>query len=390
MNAAHLRDEVEQLLCAWNAYELSIGASPVVDYDCRPVRDKAETVPGRVYTYRELKRVEEAAISAGRDELARRIDCHLAYLEALLGTRRPLGEYVRRTQGCGSEGWSPEYVSRRGEEARKAVEARGISWGPETWLDLQRSEEKLAPEQVADAIREAARLCEPSVRALTGTDAAYTLAIETDNVDAYWEYWLDGVGQNARLRLNMRNARFTDVQARQFALHEVLGHALQSASYSARCVREEVPWVRILSVHAEHQVMLEGLAQALPFFVASDDEALMARVKLDYYLQLAYAELHLAVNNGVNVLDCVRRAKSRTPFWTDERIGRAISDRSNDPILRSYHWAYPAGADWFVSLAESGDPEAVRTVLSAAYRDPLTPADLMRLWPSGPPIGGEA
>jgi hypothetical protein len=51
-------------------------------------------------------------------------------------------------------------------------------------------------------------------------------------VDAYWAYWLDGAGQRVRLRLNMPNATFTKVQARQFALHEVLGHGLQGASIS--------------------------------------------------------------------------------------------------------------------------------------------------------------
>lgn len=79
-------------------------------------------------------------------------------------------------------------------------------------------------------------------------------------MDAYWSYWLDGSGQDVRLRLNLKNAPVTEVRARQFALHEVLGHGLQSASLAARCQHDDVPWVRLLSVHAPHQVMLEGRA----------------------------------------------------------------------------------------------------------------------------------
>jgi hypothetical protein len=388
LNVANLRDEIERLLCSWNTYEVSIDAPAVIDYDCRPSRDTADPIRGRVHAYRELDRLRGQAMAIGANDLARRTDCHLAYVGALLGERLPLDDFVKRTQGCETLGWSDEYVAWRGEQARKAVEALGISWGRDTWRDLLQSERNLTADEIPDALREAANKFEPIVRSVTGTQAPYDLTIETADVDAYWEYWLDGSGKDARLRLNMRNASFTDVQARQFALHEVLGHALQSASYSARCLTEDVPWVRILSVHAEHQVLLEGLAQALPLIVAPDDEPLLAHVRLDYYLQLVRAELHVAINNQTTISDCVRHGKARAPFWPDEGIGRLLADRSNDSLLRSYQWAYPAGADWFINLAETDDAETISAVHNAAYRDPLTPQQLMDLWPSGPPIGG--
>jgi hypothetical protein len=177
------------------------------------------------------------------------------------------------------------------------------------------------------------------------------------------------------------------VRARQFALHEVLGHGLQCASLAARCQEVDVPWVRLLSVHAPYQVMLEGLAQVMPLFVTPDDAALEARVRLDHYAQLVRAELHLAINNGATVRECVGHARARVPYWTDEDIGNELSDRGTDPLLRSYLWSYPAGIDWFVALAEA-DPTAIRKVLHAAYREPLTPTDLVALWPAGPAVGG--
>ena len=374
--STNLRDEIERVLVAWDAHEVSVGAPPVIDYDCRPVRDSADAI-GRVHAYQELQRLHADADG----ELASRIDCHIAYLGALLGERQPLGEYVRRTQGCEVSAWSDEYVAWRGEQARAAMANLGISWGTTTRDDLLDAENTLTTGETPAALRAAADEYEPSIRKATGTTAEYTLTIETADVDAYWAYWLDGAGKNARLRLNMRNARFTDVQARQFALHEILGHALQSASYSARCVDEDVPWVRLLSVHANHQMLLEGLAQAWPLFVAADDEALVAHVKLDHYLQLVRAELHLAINDGVSVADCLAHAKARVPFWTAEAVGRTLTDRGADTMLRSYQWAYPAGVDWFVTLAETNDTETIADVLTAAYRRPLTPQDLQRLRP---------
>jgi hypothetical protein len=56
-------------------------------------------------------------------------------------------------------------------------------------------------------------------------------------------------------------------------------------------------------------------------------------------------------------------------------------------ITSSYLWSYPAGLDWFVNLAESGETVAEH-IIQTAYKRPLTPNDLAALWPDGPPIGG--
>jgi hypothetical protein len=192
------------------------------------------------------------------------------------------------------------------------------------------------------------------------------------------------------MRINSRRANFTDIQARQFALHEILGHGLQCASYAQSCQRLDVPWIRVTSVHAQQQVLLEGLAQALPLFVCPDDRPLIARVRLAHYLELIRANLHLAINDGVSVPECVALAKTHAPFWTEDVVGDMLADRGANPLLRTYLWAYPAGIDWFIRLAAEGPKETIQTLIRAAYRSPLTPDELSALWPEGPAIGGEA
>src|SRR5690242_5784608 len=206
-----------------------------------------------------------------------------------------------------------------------------------------------------------------------GTSAPFTLRVETTNLNAYWAYWTDGTGQDVRVRLNMKQAQFTKVLARQFALHEVLGHGLKGASYAQECaINESIPWVRLLSVHTQQQILLEGLAQALPLFVTPDDKLLITRVRLDHYTQLVRASLHVALNHGSPIDDCVKYAKAHVPYWRNDDIADALTDRSADPLLRSYLWAYPAGIDWFVNLADANTPEA-SSILRSAYRSPLTP-----------------
>jgi hypothetical protein len=263
-----------------NQHEIGRGAPAVIDFDFHPSDREPPTPADRLTTFQKLselvQREQEPAV-------VQRITADLAYLRALMGERSLLDDYIRATQGCPAAGWPAEHVTAKGELARDRVEALGVRWGRTTTTDLAEAEGRIAVDAAPDAIREAAEEYEPAVRRVTGSGAPYDLTIEKASVDAYWVYWLDGAGQQVRLRLNMRNATFTKVQARQFALHEVLGHGLQSASIAVRCATEDVPWVRLSSVHGPQQVLLEGLAQAMPLFVAPDDEALSARVRLDHW-----------------------------------------------------------------------------------------------------------
>jgi hypothetical protein len=75
------------------------------------------------------------------------------------------------------------------------------------------------------------------------------------------------------------------------------------------------------------------------------------------------------------------------PYWINEDIADLLTRTGSDPLLRSYLCAYPAGIYWFVNLADANTTEQLLSA-QAAYRDPLTPAQLARLWPSGPTFGG--
>jgi hypothetical protein len=383
-----LREEIEATLRAWNAYELGRGSPAVIDFDCHPTDTPPDPAGNRLQVYRRLTELRVRAERTGDDRLAARLGADLAYCGALLGERLRFADYIRATQGCSAAGWQDGYITARADQARTALAALGIAWGPDTGKNLIALEGPIDTADAPDAIRQAAEEFEPAVRHAVASTAPFELAIETADVDAYWSYWLDGAGHRVRLRLNLRTATFTKIAARQFALHEVLGHGLQGASWSARAAAEDVPWVRMSSVHAQQQVLLEGLAQAFPLFIAPDDQTLMTRVRLDHYSQLVRGELHLALNQGATITELADHARFRVPWWTDAQIADILTDRGANPQLRSYQWAYPAGFDWFTNLAKTDDPATKIGILHAAYRDPLTPDDLRALWPDGPTIGG--
>jgi hypothetical protein len=376
---------LEQVLRGWHRYETERGNSPVIDFDCAPA--PAPAALGRLEALRSLRSLLDRARETDDGPLVREIQAQLAYLSTLLGEHLALDAYVRRTQGCGTRGWPADYVTERGDEARRLLADAGIAWGPNTAHDLNRAEGIITAEAAAEAVSREAASFEPRVRTAVGATAPYDLTIEAVRVDAYWSYWLDGAGRTVRLRINLERAAFTVVQARLFALHEVLGHGLQSAGFHAAFARGKQEWLPLLTVHSPCQVVLEGLAQSLPLFVAAADHQLMTRVRLEHYLQLVCAELHLAINSGVSADACAAHAVSRVPFWDDTQIADMLADRGADPLLRTYLWAYPAGFDWFMALAEA-PPATAADVLRAAYHRPLHPADLADLWPDGPVIGG--
>jgi len=385
-----LRDQVETVLRSWNDHEIDRGAPPVVDYDCHP-QSAAGVKPAssRVAVRRELARLRVEAPTDAPAAVVDRISASLAYLDALLGARVPLADYIRTTQGCGAAGWSDEYIESARVRAVAALGQLGVPWDGETARALGDTEGAVPAADAADVIQEYARELERDVRRFTDADAPFRVTVEHVDLDVYWAYWLDGAGADVRLRINGRNAMFTEVQARQFALHELLGHGLQCASYAEECRTHDVPWVRMTSVHAQQQVLLEGLAQAMPLFLRPDDEPLIARVRLAHYVELVRSKLHLAVNTSTSIPECIDLARSLVPFWSDAQIGSMLTDRGADPLLRSYLWSYPAGLDWFVRLADEAPHETAREVFRAAYRSPLAPTALAGLWPEGPTVGGD-
>ncbi len=383
----HLRDAVEEVLRRWHALEQSRGEAPVIDFDCAPPADKPSPFDNRFAALDDLTRLRIEADTQHQPVLKTQLNAHIAYLCALLGQQLPLDEYISLTQGCAARGWTQDYIEQRAWIAREALGSLGISWDEHTWTNLGAMSEQLPAAGVSFAIAEYAGKYESSIRRLVDTDADFNLTIEDVEVDAYWSYWLDGAGHDTRLRINKNKTSFSRVDAYRFALHEVLGHALQYSSLTAQAESHTVEWPRILAVHCPHQVLFEGLAQILPWVASPDDEIIRARTRLDHFMNLVRGQIHILVNNGATAADCRDLARRQVPWWTNEEIARELYDRSRNPQFRSYLWSYPAGIDWFVRLVEAGGT-TLAEVLREAYKRPLTPSELHELWPAGPVIGG--
>ncbi|MGH3820242.1 MAG: hypothetical protein ACRDRE_21330 [Pseudonocardiaceae bacterium] len=383
----HLRDAVEEAVRRWDALERSRGEAPVIDFDCAPPADKPRPFDNRFVALDQLTRLRVEANAQHQPVLSVYLDAHIAYLCALMGQQLPFGEYISVTQGCAPRGWTRDYLEQCAGIVKDALGSLGISWDEHTWRNLRSVSESLPASEVGAAIADYADQHESSVRRLVDTDAEFNLTIEDVEVDAYWSYWLDGSSHDTRLRINKNKTSFSHVDAYRFALHEILGHALQYSSLTAQAETNTVEWPRILAVHCPHQILFEGLAQVLPWIASPDDEIVVARTRIDHFMNLIRGQIHILINSGVTAADCRDLAHHQVPWWTDDEIARELYDRSRNPQFRSYLWSYTAGMDWFIRLVEEGGATPAE-VLREAYKRPLTPSELHELWPAGPIIGG--
>jgi hypothetical protein len=383
----YLRDAVEEALRRWDALERSRGETPVIDFDCAPPADTPRPFDNRFAALDQLTRLRAEANAQHKPVLIAHLDAHIAYLCALMGQQLPFDEYISITQGCAPRGWTWDYMEQRAGIAKDALGSLGIAWDEHTWRNLRSVSEQLPASEVGAAIADYADKHESNVRRLVDTAAEFNLTIEDVELDAYWSYWLDGSGHDTRLRINKNKASLSHIDAYRFALHEVLGHALQYSSLTAQAEFNTVEWPRILAVHCPHQVLFEGLAQVLPWIASRDDEVVVARTRIDHFMNLIRGQIHILINSGVTAADCRDLAHRQVPWWTDDEIARELYDRSRNPQFRSYLWSYPAGMDWFIRLVEEGGATPTE-VLREAYKRPLAPSELHELWPAGPIIGG--
>jgi hypothetical protein len=383
-----LRDAVEDCLRGWDAGERSRARRPIITYDMTTEESPNHAPLDAIEALQQLNILMGEARAGNDDYLWSILAAHASFLRNTLGERQELRSYICVTQGCNANGWSEDYIHYRGEMARELLKQLGVPWGKSTQDELEQLEGLVDPVNVPQSILHEATAYEGRVRELAATSTDYDLEVQLVSIEAYWSYWLDGKGKRPRLRFNDRRTRMTKVRAKQFALHEVLGHALQCATWSSLCTSHDVAWARLLSLTSRVHVAFEGLAQALPLLLPINDIGLEARVRLDHYLQLVRSQLHLMIESGKSIEACVSHARKMVPFWSNDMIAEVLADRGLNPSLRSYLWTYPAGFDWFVALAETGDRKLIESVTRANYQAPLSPSDLKELWPGGPTIGG--
>lgn len=375
-----------ETLWAWDRHERANNRPAIVDYAPASPRDETPVLARWDVRERLIELQNEAPNTAAHQ----RIDAHLAYLDATCGVREPLTTYVQRTQGLTPHEAPEAYVQELQSRLQVSLGDLGLTFADDLPEALENAEGLVRIEDIPELFRDILATWKPTFDAYVRQTGDWSLDIEIVEIDDYWSYWVDGIGSSFRLRINRRNARFTSVLATQFVFHELLGHASQLDAWRRSSEAGAVtPWRIYSSVHTPHQPLLEGLAQALPLFVnEAADAPLLLRIQLSHFMQLARNQIHVWAESVNDLRAIIDRATQLVPWWTPDKIVREIQDRSVNPLLRSYLYAYPAGLDFFTRASCHLDESARQSLVERCYAEPLFPSELESLTGLTWSIGG--
>jgi len=132
-------------------------------------------------------------------------------------------------------------------------------------------------------------------------------------------------------------------------------------------------------VHGPEQFQSEGLAQSLTYFLdtpASRDPFLAANRELKTYKRMLENNLHIMINSGQSIEDCVAYGAEHMPFQTRNEIAHSLASKSNKPQFRCYEDVYGPGAVFFKKMAQQADPRQKQVILNRIYNEWLSAGEL--------------
>jgi hypothetical protein len=368
-----VQEQLIEVLLAWDRFERENHSQAIIDFNLLgQSAGSARHYDNRLDILQDL---EQLAGKSNSDKLQKRLTAHTTFLRALMGQKFDFETYVNRTQGVPKVFYSDEKLHASAEQARKALDELNIKFDKDLFEALRKLERAIPMSDIADHFRATFDQHKPALEKLLERKIDFPLKIEIVDVDAYWSCWVDTQDDVFRLRINSKSGDFTESKALRMVYHELLAHCCQMAIWKEQIANSEMDRIwGLTTVHSPEQFLFEGLAQALPLFLRNEQPTspiLNARMQLSHFESLVDNNLHVMINDGTTVEECLDYAKQHIPWSKCDDILTDLSSRSNHILFRSYQYVYPCSFDFFWDLAEKLSAEQKKRFLSKCYKDIL-------------------
>jgi hypothetical protein len=135
----------------------------------------------------------------------------------------------------------------------------------------------------------------------------------------------------------------------------------------------------LTTVHGPEQFQSEGLAQSLTYFLDTPESRnpfLVAKREITLYKRMIDNNLHIMINTGRSVEECIAYGKERMPFRTPEGIAHSLASKVNNPQFRCYEHVYGAGSAFVKNLARQTNDQQKQAVLKRVYNEWLSADEL--------------
>jgi O-acetyl-ADP-ribose deacetylase (regulator of RNase III) len=379
-------DEVVDLFYRWNLLERRIKGPAIVDIDMlggetdggrRPFRKRAKAsraVDGL------LDLVEPETLIGEKLRAAR------AVLATLQGRPMPFVDYVEQTLGV-----TPVEIEERviDGQHRLVTELLAAAGYPHTEEGVRRiqSESAIGEDEIRDELSAAVENVVPRVYEAIELDKDDWVPFEIEFVarDAYWSNWTDTDPATGGLRLQVNTHKriaWWPGKAEMLALHEIGGHVCQAVMWRRQIDQGELPRTAgVSTVFGPEAFCLEGLAQSLSWLLPQNPLSEPARraQEMSHLGVLVWNNVHLMLHAGKSTEDALSYARRWAPGYRSEEAATKQADEiRNDPILRTYLYAYGASAYYYRTLADSLDVEARTAFLRDLYARPISFEELSK------------
>lgn len=319
------------------------------------------------------------------DFLKAKVNAHIAYLERKLGILTDPMEYIEKTMGI-----QPRLIDERDLLAQKEIVATifkdlGGEYNKEN-IEVYRSNHRVDVGKIIPEIQQKSKVLLAELGSFLGMNMREVnnrLDSElVDEEDEYWMNWANGSGRKFRLRVNVSKNhidRWTMGKIEAMSKHEIVGHFAQMTAWLNRIKRDAlIPVLGLTSVHDPEQVMTEGLAQTLHYYIPE----MLNHISPAGEYELEYEGLKQMVLNNVHIMVNSRQYDDNTltefvqsycPAESQEELLRQIKDRTENTLKQTYLYSYGIGFYLNRHYANLLNRQGRREFLRFAFSQPITP-----------------
>ena len=367
-----------------NAWLMANFATQIIDFDISS--DLVAPAPNRplppekgpIELAIEAEAISETLESEGLYLSAAKLRGYAAFIRHLIGQRFSLADYVKQTYLFSLDPIGSEFIERSKEEASSAAKNCGS-----TLEELAKSkypfEEKVikGKSNIINSFEGKFEHYKTKLEKLVDKSLDFKMKFEFVELDEYWSYWVDGSGEEFRLRFNKMDEGISESSVDQFVLHELIGHCGQATSW-----REEIkannlcPVLGLTSVQTFEQPHLEGFAQALPILAQEIcDDRVIALAKKDILRQALLFNAYISAERGDKIEVVEAEYLKLLPVRDKIRFFKDIRDQRDDPSLFNYLLSYGKGLQTFAD-AIARRPDKRKHLLEASFARPMTVLDI--------------
>lgn len=209
------------------------------------------------------------------------------------------------------------------------------------------------------------------------------ISVSVVKEDQYWLNWASGDRENGfELKVNTHprhRGKWTPGKLQIMPIHEVAGHFAQMTGWLNAIDNDElIEALGLTSTHDPQQFTTEGIAQTLPLYVPAIGELLSDEAWFEFELgglrEMVYNNVHYWANEGpYDESKLVEYIQRFLPAEPEEEIKKEIRERTQDPLLQTYRYAYGIGFYWHRRWADNLTTTAKKRLLRVIYSQPLTP-----------------